>query len=850
MDKTRYQRDLYTACLELCTIYKTNILFKIGLSSITFDETLERIRNRALFLSRQGYAPGDVIGILASNSPEWCITFLAIVANGGIALPMDTGLDAATWKSMLDLVEARGIFVSQEFNGIALNIQIMDITEPDIPSKDDEFIPPIITRDTIAAVLFTSGTTGKPKIVQLTHSNLLHIACVCTDLEEYTSADVTLAILPFFHVYALEATFLAPFVTGSTIVIHTSLKGPDIMKALADNPITIFPAAPLMWELFFDAITAKVKNESAGKYRLFMFMVDNAPLLKKLGLGFIVKKVFAPVHSAFGLSHRFFISGGAPMKREYFTRYRNMGFNIMEGYGLSETTGPIAIPYYKKGRPGCVGRPIPGNKVLVKNTGDDGIGEIWLRGDAVMNGYYRNDEANRAVFDSQGFFNTGDLGRLDGSGAIHVTGRMKNVIVLDSGKKVYPEELEFYFRNSPMISEIAVFERRIDGHARVWAVVVPVEKTRDMYNRLSEEIKRMNAALPAYRRISGFGLSPDELPKNSTRKILYSEITSRLELGIYQETGDDTAVLNDMLKPAGIRDEEIIHILKNWLRADKLFHNQTLEDFAVDSLGMVGLITCCEESLGIRISMDDFKHRKTLGEIVQYLGSLEPADGESLDTRILAGPIRWKTNGFFNPLHHMVLGLLKYLSGMLWHVKVMGAENFSFNNTVIVANHQSYLDIVWLAYSIPPRHRGDVYVIAKRKLSFLRFIFPILPVIYVDEGNTIEVLEAGSDLLRQGRTLIIYPEGTRTPDGDVHEFKNGAAYLAWHLKKTVIPVSVCGAWEIWPRHRRLPSIVEGKKGCLNVGHAIDPSGYASVDELNSALRNAVEKGRIRTELLH
>ncbi len=192
-------------------------------------------------------------------------------------------------------------------------------------------------------------------------------------------------------------------------------------------------------ELFFTGLTAKI-GVGTTKYRIFIFFVNHAPLLKALGLGFLVRKIFDPVHAAFGRSHRFFISGGAPLKREYFTYYRNMGFRFIEGYGLSETTGPIAIPYYKNSMAGSVGCPIPGNEVKIRNINEDGIGEIWFRGDAVMKGYYSNEAANRESFDDWGFFNTGDLGRLDRKGNIYVTGRMKNVIVLDSGKKAYPEE--------------------------------------------------------------------------------------------------------------------------------------------------------------------------------------------------------------------------------------------------------------------------------------------------------------------------------------------------------------------------------------------------------------------------
>jgi long-subunit acyl-CoA synthetase (AMP-forming) len=203
-----------------------------------------------------------------------------------------------------------------------------------------------------------------------------------------------------------------------------------------------------MWELFFDALAAKLRAQSKAKHRLFMFFLAAAPALTAVGLGFLPRKIFDPVHDVFGRKMRFFISGGAPLKKEYFTYYRTMGFYIMEGYGLTDTTGPIAIPYFKDAAAGSVGPPIAGNAVKIKNAGPDGIGEIWLQGDAVMAGYYRNDQANREAFDDERFFNTQDLGYLDPRGHIHITGRLKNVIV-------WIREKTFIRRNWTLFPQIA-----------------------------------------------------------------------------------------------------------------------------------------------------------------------------------------------------------------------------------------------------------------------------------------------------------------------------------------------------------------------------------------------------------
>ena len=842
MDSTIYRRDLYSAYSDTCKKHSDNTLFVFKGDEISYSETLKKAKRRAAFLSSLGYGQGDVIGILAGSSPDWCITFMAITSISAVALPLDTGLKNDQYRSMMNDAGVKAVFLSEEYRDCIEGVDALEIALDVNMGEEDDFIYSESDCDSTAVLIFTSGTTGFPKIVELSHSNILHIAYVCTDLEEYTEKDVTLAILPLFHVYALESTFMAPLVTGSSMVLQDSLKGPDIMKSLAENDITIFPAAPVMWELFFDGIAGRVKSESLIKYRLFMFCVRNARLLKRLGFGIILKKLFQPVHDVFGNSHRFFISGGAPLKEEYFNYYKNMGFNIMEGYGLTETTGPIAIPYYKKARSGSVGPPIPGNEVRIKNINEDGTGEIWLKGDAVTSGYYMNEEANKEAFDSQGCFFTGDLGHIDSENNIYIRGRIKNVIVLDSGKNIYPEEVEFYFRQSELISEIAVFERKIDNRVCAFAVIVPSDRSADSYSSIKKEISRLNRGLPDYRKIRHFAVSFDELPKNTMKKILYRDVISLLDRGIYQQNEGESPVLMNMLKGATVHEEHVIDILKEKLNADILYINQSPEEFDIDSLKYIELIVHFEEKLNISIDINEFKQKKTMGEIVQYLSSLEKSDGSSLDDWIFRGEFETRPNRIFNPLHHLVIAFLGFVSRKCWGLEAVNLENLKFDNTILVANHQSFLDIIWIASHIPRQYRKNVYVTGKKEFSFLKYIFPIFPVIYVDGNNGIEVLKANADILRQGRSVIIFPEGTRTPDGRMQHFKNGAAYLSKNLDRKIVPVSIRGAFDIWPRQKRLPEFFTSKRGSVYVGDIIDPSGYDSVQSLNSAIESGVNAG--------
>lgn len=827
--------NLSCAYRTLCSRYGDNILFRNR--EITFKESWRQAETRALFLKEAGYGKGDVIAILAVNSPEWCFTFMAITAIGAVALPLDTNLKPAQYRAMLKSADARAVFVSEGFRDIFREEKVHRIEEEPTPTAPGPLAEEEIKADDIASLLFTSGTTGNPKIVALTHGNILHVCLVCTEMEEYSPDDVTLAMLPLYHVYAFESTFMAPLVSGSSMVFLNSLKGPDIIKALGENPITIFPAAPQMWELFLDALLTKLKAQSKAKYRLFMFLLKAAPVLRALGLGFLLRKVFRPVHDIFGRKIRFFISGGAPLKKAYFNYYRTMGFYIMEGYGLTETTGPIAIPYYKDAVAGSVGPPIPGNEVRIKNVNEDGIGEIWLRGPAVMPGYYRNEEANRRAFDAEGFFNTQDLGYVDKSGGIHITGRIKNVIVLDSGKNVYPEELEQHFVQSPAVSEIAVFGRNIDGRETVYAVVVPASKGSGSYGRVQDEIARLNRDLPSYKMITRFAVSADPLPRNSTRKVLVDEVIRLLDQGAYQTDPAGAAVPRMILTPTNAREKEAFEALTEGLEAQTLYANETLADHGIDSLGLVKLIVHLEDALNISVDMDKVNPLQTLEEFVRYLAQCETRSGAGLDEEILHGPITTKAAAFFNPINELILIAFRIAARLCWRLKVVHGERLDPENAVIVANHQSILDTPLLVSQIPFRLRNRVFLIGKKEVSFLRFPLAGAPVLFVDRtGNVVPALKAAADTLRRGRSLIIFPEGTRTHDGALRKFKSGAAYLARNLNKKIIPVKIKGTFEIMPRGKFLPRFFSGKRIELEVGKPIDPAKFSSVEALTEHLQ--------------
>ncbi|GBR76928.1 long-chain-fatty-acid--CoA ligase [Candidatus Termititenax persephonae] len=502
-----------------------------AVSGQSYGAVWRRVQYRAAALRARGLKKGDVLGILSKNSPDWCVTFTAAMGLGVLALVLDTNLSSATHREMLAHVQAKLVCVSPEFAAVDYGIPQYAIEMADPAAV---FEPEPVDDADLAALFYTSGTTGEPKVVPLTQANLLKTTLACIERFHAVPSDMFMTILPLYHVYGLVAGFLGAYLSGASIVFQNSLKASDILGTLARQPITIFSAVPQLWEIFLDRLLKKIKSESPPKHAFFVFVLNNAPSLRHLGLGRLLDKLFYPVHQVFGLKLRLLISGGSRLRLRYCLYYKRLGFNLTEGYGLTETTGPICVGKIKNATPICVGLPLPGNQVAIRQPDKHGIGEIWLKGDAVMPGYYQNPEATREAFDADGWFQTGDLGLLDRHGELHIRGRSKNVIVLDSGKNVYPEDIESRYLQSPLVEEIAIFGRRISSRETVYAVVVPAEKNQDSREQLKAEFKKLGHGLPTYKRIGRFAVSFNPLPRTSTQKVKVHEVIQRLEAGEYQ----------------------------------------------------------------------------------------------------------------------------------------------------------------------------------------------------------------------------------------------------------------------------------------------------------------------------
>lgn len=837
-------QNLYDFFHHYCTTYASRPLFLK--ENLTYAQAFELAKRRAAFIQAQGFKPGDVVAILAVNSAAWVITYMALTFCGVYALLLDTNLTEATYQEMLTIVETKALFISEGFAQMQFKPAVLPISLEDGLGSVESFRLPNLTKDTIASLSFTSGTTGNAKVVPLTHFNVWRTSKVTAERFGEKYADkVVYAILPIYHVYGMVCSVTAAFPAGSRIVFQTSLKAPDILKDLQQYKVNVFPAVPRVWENFLDRILKRFEEESKYRSKILKFCMEHGHQLKKIGLGPAVQHLFKPIRQLFGGELLFGVSGGAALKKEYQQAYLNMGIQMVPGYGLTETVGPIVVSKTNTKKLGSVGKPTASNFVQIRKENPDGVGEVWLKGDSVFSGYYKNPEATKEVIDAQGWFNSGDLGFIDRDGDLHLCGRKKNVIVLDSGKNVYPEDIVAYYKRSPLLAEISVFGRVLNGTEIVFAVIVPEHKDKDAYKRIDDELRKLSQGLPTYKRIGKFAIAYDALPKTSTQKIKDHEVKKNLEQGMYQTAIDDPNFVAKELVGTTPEEESVLVILRERLLVNVIFANQKLEDFEIDSLDYIELISELEKRLDISIETDVFLNAKSMQELVQYLASiLVTKTPAGMAEFLLHGIVRTPLTLIYNPLLEIGFLLVRVLARLCWGVRVVHPERFAPGNAIIVANHQSYLDSILLFAFMPLWYRRNTYIAIKKGFEFLKFVLPGFNFIYVDrEGNNfIPILKAEADILRQGKSLVIFPEGNRTSTGKLGPFRTGAAFLAKNLQCKLLPLTINGTFEILPRTKVLPRCFTRTPAQLIVHDYIRPEQYATIEALNSKMSEVIAAG--------
>jgi len=465
-------------------------------------------------------SPDDRVVIFMENRPEWISSLFAILFKGAIAVPVDYLLSSEELFNIFKDSQPRYVITSNQneekvreaIEKIGYQIKVINVDRDVQPPKNGSLEFRERKRDDVFVILYTSGTTGNPKGVMLTLGNLDHNVRAVEKLNFLSSDDRFIAILPFHHTYPLMATVLLPMALNIPLVFIEKLTPADILSTMNEQKITIMVGVPKLYHVLHHNVMAEVKKLPAPKRRA----VEGAlKLFRKFGVKPVKKKFFSQVHERLGKHLRFMISGGAKLSEEVWKDFEAMGFDILEGYGLTETSPLVSVNRPGKKKIGTAGPPVDEVEVKISEKG-----EILVKGPNVMKGYFNKPEATKEVI-KDGWFHTGDLGYIDEDGFLHITGRAKEVIVLESGKNVYPEDIELEILKSPYILEVGVFydEGKIKALVRPDFELLVEEGIENVREFIKNEIVRTTKHLQPYKRVKEFKIIDRELPRTRIGKL-------------------------------------------------------------------------------------------------------------------------------------------------------------------------------------------------------------------------------------------------------------------------------------------------------------------------------------------
>lgn len=521
-------KNVYEMLRDVCSQNKDRIFFVR--QNETYADLLKKVKQRAVVLAQRfGIKKGDTVAILSGNTPEFIKSYFAILSQGAHALMLDTGLSQAEHLNMMARTNCK-LALAQKSHFVDGGPTMFDIETIDDTDEND-FVAADVDRNDIAMMSFTSGSTGNPKVVGLTHDNLLSLARGALFYESVILPGYTFyGFLPLYHIYGVVINIICPIILRGQLLLQPVLNPREFLKDFKEYRPEVIPAVPRIWEGFYKKIVDSAREKHM--YTIMRIVISSRHVLRAIGLGFIVDKVTKPIHEIFGGNTKVLVSAGATLKPSIRKFFESLDFVVGDCYGLTETTGPANFNFAFRRPDGSMyyAGPLPGNEIQIHNPDKDGVGEIWMRGNMVMPGYLDNDEANAAAFED-GWFKTGDLGKLDKYGRLIVKGRKKQVIVLDSGKNVYPDELEDLYLQNDEILAAAVFEYVIAGKVVPFAVFQV--KPGVTVTRVAMLLKASNLKIAPYKWVKHFAITEEELPQTSAKKIKHFAVKEMLDNGAF-----------------------------------------------------------------------------------------------------------------------------------------------------------------------------------------------------------------------------------------------------------------------------------------------------------------------------
>ena len=807
-----------------------------GQAQISYNEMLRRIADFAKVTPQK---KGAKTIIFSENRSGWIYALFGIWANRGIAVPVDATSTADDVAYILNDNKPDCIWTSrQKIDTIkeAMRLAGADIPMLVIDDYEDAAVnsePAKIeyTDDDTALIIYTSGTTGNPKGVMLSFRNLFtNIKSVADDVPIYSSKRRALVLLPLHHVLPLMGTVIAPITRGGGVAISPSMTAKDIMGTLQIGKVGIMVGVPRLWQTLYNAMKKKIDEHGITRALFNMCRKANNRTLSRI--------IFKSVRKKMGGKIDYLVSGGAALDSDTAWGLKTLGLDVLEGYGMTETAPMISFTRPNDILPGSVGRVLPCMETKILETG-----ELCAKGPNVMQGYYNRPEETAQVLDSDGWIHTGDMARFDEAGHLFITGRTKEIIVLSNGKNVNPAEIEVKLEKySDKIKEAAVTQ---DGDM-LCAIIVPQaewlgKKSDEEAEEIlkSEVLQDYNQSVAQYKKVMSIFIYHGELPRTKLEKL------QRFKLHEILESGTHKQIKKELPEPTF--DE--YRIIKEYIIADKkceVHATDNLEtDLAFDSLDRIEMQTFIEQTFGMEMSADSlttFKNVLELAETVAKQKTRQEIETVDWHGVLQAANPDLKLPNFWWLTGSLIAGIAHGVFRRRLKLEVHGIENLPADKAFILApNHQSSMDPLLVVAKMPGRVVRRTFFYAKeehvksKKLKFLARHHNIILMEHSDLKNSI--LKMG-EVLKSGRNLVIFPEGTRTRDGKVQEFKKTFAILSKELNIPIVPVVIKGAFEALPKGVHYPL---KKKVTVEYLPPITADPSVSYSEYADMVKKAIEE---------
>jgi len=745
----------------------------------------------------------EKIMIFADNCPEYYfVTYGAMKCNAAV-VPVDVQSQAKEISYIMEECRPEIIFVSECYKEkmAAIAGGIPDYTytllsSSDIDISDIDTIPvkeiPVRKDEQVVAIIYTSGTTGLPKGVMLSYKNFWYnIDAVCNQLTIFNQNSNVLILLPLHHSYPFAGTILAPIYAGATCWITDGMQQDAILRTLTEGKITLIVGVPKLYETLAKGIISKINENFTAKviYKL-------ASLLQWRAFS---KFVFKAVHQKFGNHIKYLLCGGATFPKEIAKIFTSLGFKILEGYGMTECAPMIAFSRPGEWRCGYIGRALPGCEIKIAETG-----EILVRGNNVMQGYYNKPEET-AVIIKDGWLYTGDMGIINHEGLLQITGRIKEIIVTSNGKNINPEEIEVeLIKNTQFMKETAVFLYNDQLHLLIYPEMstVRLHSENNIEELLKKEIAEYNKYAMSYKRIQQFHIISEELPKTRLGKV------QRFKL-------------EELIQKKEKKPEEDIESFSTTYKTLKQFIDKELNvkarsddhfeiDLSMDSLSKLSLLSFIENAFYLPMKaqqLDEFCNLQKLSYYIESKHVNYNETGVSWKEILQKGKpmLKLPHSGF---IHWLTANLIKIILHLYFCLRGKGKKNIPDQPVIFVANHRSGLDGVFITARLPWKRVKNSFFFAKDKhfhSLFARFMAPRNNVILMNiNTNLRESIVQMSELLRHGKNVIIFPEGTRSKDKNMKDFKDMFAILSIELNIPIVPVAISGSERATYHFKRIP----------------------------------------------